>query len=49
MNKKTIKDINLTKKSIIVRVDYNVSVKKKDGVRRIADDTRYSQAFRRIN
>lgn len=45
MNKKTIKDIGLTNKSILIRVDYNVSTKNENGVRKIVDDTRIVQSI----
>jgi len=45
MNKKTIKDINITGKRILLRTDYNVSLR---GAK-IADDTRIRQTFQTLN
>ena len=45
MNKKTIKDINLTNKAIVARMEYNVPLEKKQGKLVIADDTRIRQSL----
>lgn len=42
MNKKTIRDIKLTNKRVLLRVDYNVSLLSGS---RVADDTRISQSL----
>jgi len=46
MDKKTIKDINLAGKTVLVRTDYNVTLEKGS---KIADDTRVSQSLPTLN
>ncbi len=45
MNKKTIRDIDLKHKRVLVRVDFNVPQKEKDGVYVVTDDTRIRAAL----
>ena len=49
MNKKTILDINLTAKSIVIRVDYNVSLVKKESEYEVSGDVRIRESLKTIN
>lgn len=40
MAKRTVRDVDLRNKTVLVRVDYNVPLKEQDGQMRITDDTR---------
>jgi phosphoglycerate kinase len=45
MQKKTIKDLDLTNRAIIMRVDYNVPLSDESGKQTIVDDTRIKQSL----
>ncbi|MHB8522780.1 MAG: phosphoglycerate kinase [Limisphaerales bacterium] len=45
MGKRTIKDLNLRNKRVLVRVDYNVPMEEKDGQMVINDDTRIRETL----
>jgi len=49
MNKKTILDINLTAKSIVIRVDYNVPLVKKESRYEVSSDVRIRESLKTIN
>ncbi len=49
MNKKTILDINLTAKSVVIRVDYNVSLVKKESEYEVSGDVRIRESLKTIN
>jgi len=45
MKLKTIKDVSFKNKAVIVRVDYNVSLKRENGKIEVVDDTRIRQSL----
>jgi phosphoglycerate kinase len=49
MPKKTIRDINLSGKRVLVRVDFNVPLEEKDGQMVITDDTRIKETLTTLN
>jgi phosphoglycerate kinase len=49
MNKKTIKDVSFSNKNVLLRVDYNVPLLKKNGKLTVGDDVRIAESLKTIN